>query len=162
MSPRVCGTQRVLQFMLDRRWHTAAEIEEACQVTAHSRLAELRKHHAIEKRHNGAGATGRRMYSYRLVATKDELLGDVDEALAELRDSREEEASGAAPRAPEAETSPGPDGARVGERVVGDPQTLVADHAQLGDAGWRDLFPAETFADTLPSPELQLELGVAP
>lgn len=78
------GAKRVLAFLQrDRSWHTSGEVEAECQVTAHSRFPELREAgHVIEKRHNH-GATGRAMYSYRLIQTADEVALQ-SESLAEL------------------------------------------------------------------------------
>lgn len=74
------GTARVLELLRDRRWHSSAEIEQACRVTCHSRLADLRREgHVIQKRRN-PGCTGREMFSWRLTADAIEV-ADAREAL---------------------------------------------------------------------------------
>jgi hypothetical protein len=90
----VTGTQRVLQLLTDGRWHSSAEIEKACEVTCHSRLADLRRDgHVIEKRRN-SNATGRHMYSWRLVpqsalaeAAAEPVLAEDETRTTPLRDS---------------------------------------------------------------------------
>lgn len=82
------GNERVLQLLRDGQWHTSAEIEEVCQVTCHSRLADLRKvGHVIERRRN-KGATGRRMFSWRLTATHVQV-DEAREAIASLGETEE-------------------------------------------------------------------------
>lgn len=163
------GAKRVLRLLGDGQWHTTAEIEEECQVTAHSRLAEIRATHAIDKRHNH-GATGRRMYSWRLVATAEQLAGIAD------AEPVSQTSAGSAAGDTEfvavpyhddvAADDPAPAAthtfAQGGERTAaagsGPTAAVLEDDSE---AGWRDLFPAESAGEALPPPsEQQLELGV--
>lgn len=70
---RAAGAQRVLELLQDRRWHSSAEIEQACNVTCHSRLSDLRGEGCVIEKRRNRGATGREMFSWKLVATGDEL-----------------------------------------------------------------------------------------
>lgn len=146
------GAKRVLRLLADGQWHTTAEIEEECQVTAHSRLAEIRPTHVLDKRHNH-GATGRRMYSWRLVATAEELAGIADAEPA--NQTRADSAAGdvASPYRDEV-TATGAAGAGVPVAAT------VYEDPDSSDAAWRDMFPAESAREALPPPSEQLELGV--
>jgi hypothetical protein len=171
------GNVRVLELLDDRQWHTAAEIEERCEVTAHSRLSDLRGAGCVIDKQRNPGATGRRMFSYRLIATGEETsaldesevrfaaaasgsssVGDsgrsdaVDGAAATV-------AGAAAPDGDELDhvRSPEPhaDARQTGNdsgRDILSPFRPEPAFDELDDAGWRDLFPAESAGEALPAP----------
>jgi hypothetical protein len=134
------GTFPVLELLEDRGWHTAAEIEERCNVTAHSRLSELRGDGCVIDKRRNPQATGRRMFSYRLVASAEEMAAlDESEARQPAAADSGSSSAGGSERS----------GSVVGAAGVG---ASAAPDGELEDAGWRDLFPAESAGEALPPP----------
>jgi hypothetical protein len=127
------GSQRVLDFLRDRRWHTLAEIEHECGVEGRSRLSDLRRQgHVLERRQNPDGR-GKAKFSHRLVQTAFERSLQ-SEQIAEAEPSQTP--SSALARAHDAHVDAG--GLAVPPEPAGD------------DNGWRELFPPESAGETLP------------
>jgi hypothetical protein len=148
------GSERVLEFLRDRRFHTLAEIELECRVEGRSRLSDLRRlGHVLERRRN-PGGLGKAKYSHRLAQTAFERSVQ-DEEIAAL----EEPEAGMPASVPGSSSGCGlPDGGKVEVRDASDagdgsgtvgagPDPAV----DLEDAGWRELFPAES-GEALPPP----------
>lgn len=61
------GNDRVLNLLADGRWHTTYEIQVGLEVTSHSRLAELRGLGYSFAKRRVQGATGLRMFEWKMV-----------------------------------------------------------------------------------------------
>ena len=156
------GTRRVLELLEDGRWHTSQEIEDVCHVTAHSRLADLRgAGYVLDKRSNPR-ETGRRKFSYRLIATAEEATAALEQpdTLSPLPEGE----SGCSSDDRSQSTTPGRQLAGPAGRDDVDtvPPPPFSDPHELEDAGWRELFSADSVAEALPPPVdegVQLQLG---
>jgi hypothetical protein len=146
------GTQRVLELLLDHRWHTSAEIEERCKVTAHSRLSDLRAGGCVIEKRSNRGATGREKFSYRLIATGEQMQDARSVSPLDEPEAGAAAASGSSSddRSPDLHadlTANGEDPAG-GETMA--PPAGPAEPHELEDAGWRELYSE------------QLQIGAAP
>lgn len=131
------GTARVLELLRDRRWHSSAEIEQACRVTCHSRLSDLRREgHVIQKRRN-PGCTGREMFSWRLTAESVEVV--------EAREALVDTETGSSPLSVSPSVGPAPIQVSEPRPTLSIPEVVEL----LGRHGWEEIV------------DDQLELGVA-
>lgn len=175
------GTQRVLDLLTDHRFYTSAEIEEVCEVTAHSRLSDLRAAGCVIEKRSNHGQTGRRKFSYRLIATGAQMAGleepepltlspsdSGSSSVASGMTSLDEPEGGSTSR-PSGSSSddlqglpgrvpPGPAG-RDDVHIV--PSGSFHEPDGLEDAGWRELFDGDSVDERVPPPGRSRRLAAA-